>query len=188
MNITIVRHGETIENLKGIVHGVSIGGTLSLIGVEQAKKVSFRLKDKKYDIIYSSDLKRAYDTACFIKSCCGSKIIKDKNLRERYWGKLEGGYFKDIKGNPFEHPEVESYEKIMKRAKEFYEMILTKNEKKILVVTHGGLYHALVAQILDIDFCESLKLGKLNNTCVSRFEDKKLKYYACDEHLSLNSD
>ena len=62
MKLIITRHGETIENVKGIAMG-SLPGNLSKKGKKQAKLVAKRLKNININAIYTSDLKRAYDTA-----------------------------------------------------------------------------------------------------------------------------
>jgi len=43
MKLILTRHGETIENQKGIMQG-HLPGHLSKQGVEQAKKLALRLK------------------------------------------------------------------------------------------------------------------------------------------------
>ena len=48
MKLILTRHGETIENKKGILQGQKIG-TLSKKGIKQAKKLALRLKGKKID-------------------------------------------------------------------------------------------------------------------------------------------
>ncbi len=62
MKLIITRHGETEENRTGIVQG-HLPGQLSESGIEQAQKLALRLKGEKIDVIYSSDLDRASDTA-----------------------------------------------------------------------------------------------------------------------------
>ncbi|GBE19836.1 glucosyl-3-phosphoglycerate phosphatase [archaeon BMS3Abin17] len=62
MKLILVRHGETEENKRREIMGQK-QGTLSSLGIEQAKKVAQRLKDEKIDYIFSSDLARASDTA-----------------------------------------------------------------------------------------------------------------------------
>lgn len=58
MRLIIVHYGESIENKNGICQG-QMPGKLSNDGIEQAK----RLKDEKLDVIFSTDLARALDTA-----------------------------------------------------------------------------------------------------------------------------
>ncbi len=51
MRLIITRHGETEENIAGIMMG-HLQGKLSATGIEQAKKVALRLKDEKIDFIF----------------------------------------------------------------------------------------------------------------------------------------
>ena len=88
----IVRHGKTISNLEAKVHGWT-DSPLSELGISQAKKVGEGLKNITFNAAYSSDIKRAADTA---------KIILDANknvtpelqelfgLREWNYGGYEG--------------------------------------------------------------------------------------------------
>ena len=65
MKIFLVRHGETIENSKGIIQSF-FEGKLSPLGEYQSEQLALRLKNEKIDKIFSSDLKRAVDTAKYI--------------------------------------------------------------------------------------------------------------------------
>ena len=90
MKIIIIRHGETEENKKGIVQG-QIPGHLSELGKEQAKKVAKRLSKEKINVIYSSDLDRAKNTAQEIAKFHKKTLFELKQeLRERNWGNLQG--------------------------------------------------------------------------------------------------
>ena len=62
MKLIITRHGETEENVAGVVMW-HLPWKLTKIGISQAKKVALRLQNEKIDYIYSSDLARAADTA-----------------------------------------------------------------------------------------------------------------------------
>ena len=90
MKLILVRHGETIENVKGIMQG-HIHGKLSDLGKKQAKKLALRFKEEKINAIYSSDLARASDTTKEIaKFHKKAKIILVKELRERNLGDWAG--------------------------------------------------------------------------------------------------
>ena len=52
MKVILVRHGETEENKKGIMQG-HIPGKLSKLGIEQAKRLAFKLKDEKLSLHFS---------------------------------------------------------------------------------------------------------------------------------------
>ena len=63
--IYIVRHGETDWNiLKKLTGQTDI--PLNLNGIKQAKEVREKLKNIKFDYVFSSPLKRAYETAKII--------------------------------------------------------------------------------------------------------------------------
>ena len=90
MRLIITRHGETEENQAGILQG-HLPGKLSVLGIEQARKVALRLKDEKIDLIFSSDLARASDTAKEIAKFHPNVPVKFvKDLRERNYGEFQG--------------------------------------------------------------------------------------------------
>src|SRR5690606_30559966 len=90
MKLIITRHGETEENVAGILQG-HLPGKLSARGIEQAKKLALRLQNDKIDFIYSSDLDRAADTAKEIAQYHpNAKIEFVENLRERNLGEFQG--------------------------------------------------------------------------------------------------
>ena len=82
MKVILVRHCESIANSKGIHQGQRVDTSLSEKGKEQARKVARALKDEKIESIYSSDLKRAMETAQEIAKFHNIKVISDKRLRE----------------------------------------------------------------------------------------------------------
>uniref|UniRef100_A0A7N1A8R8 Uncharacterized protein n=1 Tax=Kalanchoe fedtschenkoi TaxID=63787 RepID=A0A7N1A8R8_KALFE len=67
-------------------------------GRQQAVLVAERLsKGPKISSIYSSNLKRAYDTAETIASCYGGiEVVKDPELRERNLGDLQGHEYREL--------------------------------------------------------------------------------------------
>ena len=96
MKIILTRHGQVIENLEGRLCG-HLSGALTEKGIEQAQKLGHRFKREEFDIIYSSDLKRAADTAREIhKHHPTVPIIFTEKLRERYYGSLEGLKYSEI--------------------------------------------------------------------------------------------
>ena len=87
--IILVRHGESIANAEGVSQGNKdewIDTHLSKKGKEQADKVAQRLKNEKIDIIYSSDLKRAKETAEAINKFHNVNIKKSlSSLHTKVW-------------------------------------------------------------------------------------------------------
>ena len=137
MKLILTRHGETEENAAGILQG-HLPGKLSVTGIKQAKKVALRLKDEKFDIIYSSDLARAANTAKEIAKYHPNTQIKFvENLRERNFGELEGkkgsdfGWgAKDKKEDRIQPKEGETMEDVYKRAETFLHEMIHKHNKE----------------------------------------------------------
>ncbi|KAB1214660.1 putative phosphoglycerate mutase GpmB [Morella rubra] len=89
--IIVVRHGETEWNVDGRIQG-HLDVKLNDAGRQQATAVADRLsREPKISVVYSSDLKRALETAQIIASTCGGlEIITERDLRERHLGDLQG--------------------------------------------------------------------------------------------------
>jgi broad specificity phosphatase PhoE len=91
----LIRHGETEWNRENRTQGCSKDQPLSEKGLAQAKAVAERFRNNPIDVIYSSDLIRAYCTAKEISNIIGSPIKRTEILREMNFGCCEGV----IKGN-----------------------------------------------------------------------------------------
>ena len=147
-----MRHGQSLANLKHLVisspdNGVKHYG-LSALGKKQALESISKNKDlDKNTIIYSSDFKRAIETAEIVSSYLKTKKpILRKELRERFLGVYEKGkdnmYHKlweeDIKGKTLKS--VEPVTSVEKRVEKLIKEIETKyKNKKIIFVTHGDI-------------------------------------------------
>lgn len=93
--IYLIRHGESLANAKRIYLGHT-DWDLSPLGKAQAESVGEYLASEKIDVIYSSDLIRAYNTALPHAKRRNMKIIKDKELREIYLGDWECSYVDEL--------------------------------------------------------------------------------------------
>lgn len=93
--IFLVRHGQSIGNAKGEFLGHT-DKDLSALGYIQAKRTGDLLADERIDVIYSSDLIRAKNTAVPHAELRGMDIITSENFREIYAGIWEGMKLEDI--------------------------------------------------------------------------------------------
>lgn len=99
VTLILERHGQSEGNTLKLFTGHTDVGLTSL-GVEQVKKsAEYIAQNYKIDKIYSSDLKRAVDTAKFVADKTGLEIIKSEKLRELYAGKWDGIQFDEIEKN-----------------------------------------------------------------------------------------
>lgn len=147
----IVRHGETDWNVEKRKQGQK-DIPLNSIGRKQAERLSQELKHIAFDVGFSSDLQRAYETACIVSDKQLPVIWQDTRLRERCFGQWEGRLWSEFSNASLEEKsDVESDETIILRVFSFLNETRTKHKgKTILVVTHGDVIRNIVASILPI--------------------------------------
>ena len=168
MKITLVRHGETDNNNKGIMQGLS-NELMNDRGRRQCKKLRGELKDKHFDICYMSPLIRAVETAMILVGD-RTPIVKDRRLIERDLGELEGkdrslydiNKYWDYELNSSDKG-VESIKSIEKRVRSFLEYISKKKDKDILIVTHSSIFRMLYHILNNEDLSKKLKHITVNN-------------------------
>ena len=93
----LVRHGETVDNVRQIMQGQT-QGCLNERGRDQAAQVARRLAEESIDAIVASDLQRAIQTAEIIAVPHGLPVRTTPLLRERDWGSFTGRFIPDLKG------------------------------------------------------------------------------------------
>ncbi len=169
VELTIVRHGETDFNKARLVQGSNIDLPLNKTGKAQAKKAGEKLKGQKFDIMISSDLKRAHETAKLIASEIGVPLGGTFPLfRERDLGQWTGQSADELQAK---HPQLkgikvtfsrdtppdgEPFEKMIKRAEEAHDFLLKNYAgKKVLLVAHGGFLLALRMVVLGLPYSEA---------------------------------
>ena len=94
MNLYVVRHGETQWNIEHKVQGVT-DIPLTQKGKDQAKELQDLVKSLNIDVVISSPLMRARETA---KILVDSKlpINTDDRIKERDWGMNEGAIINTV--------------------------------------------------------------------------------------------
>lgn len=93
--ILAIRHGETAWNVDTRVQG-HLDLPLNDTGRWQATRMAAALADEGIEVIYTSDLWRAHDTAQALAEVIGLAPIPDAGLRERCFGHFEGLTFAEI--------------------------------------------------------------------------------------------
>jgi broad specificity phosphatase PhoE len=154
MQLILIRHGETQENVDGIVQGW-FDSVLNDKGRQQAQSAANNF-NAPIKAIYSSDLKRCLQTAeYFSKKYLDIPFHTDERLRERNFGDAQNTHkvlhdwevFWASK-DKVSIPNAETLNEFTHRVKDFLQELKKKhhNNEKILVVTHGGT----INRILDI--------------------------------------
>ncbi|HMA81969.1 MAG TPA: histidine phosphatase family protein [Candidatus Binatia bacterium] len=96
MQIVLVRHGATDWNLQGRCQG-STDRDLSEVGLRQAAQAAALLSGEPIRAIYSSNLRRARQTAEVISQPHNLPVMIEHGVRELDHGELEGLTFNEIK-------------------------------------------------------------------------------------------
>lgn len=149
MKLYIVRHGATEKNKYGLVQGQT-EADLSEKGISDAKELQELISSLDIDVVISSPLKRAKDTAKIITDNKYPINIDDRII-ERNWGLCEGVSIDNVDTvkcwNVFINTDdnfIEPVQDFMKRINEFIEDIRFRYEdKKVLVVTHSAVMRAM---------------------------------------------
>lgn len=147
--IVLVRHGETIYNVDRRLQNSE--DELTEIGKEQIKGLTKKLSQFKFTKFFSSDEKRAYESSEIISKEINLPFEKIGIIKEKSSGNLSGKLinevdWSEIKGDFYEKKVSggESVNDVTERAKKFLEIIeSTKNNDKILVVSHGSFLRVL---------------------------------------------
>lgn len=154
MRLHLFRHGETDWNLVHRCQGQLMDPPVSLNaeGIEQAKNTGEILVDMNLDIIFSSDLHRAKETAEVVADINGLNIIYDERLLETNFGDIQGflpdeqkdidGYEGDVYFIDYDHrfPNGECVNDVKKRAFEcLKEIALSYDYYNVGIATHGGV-------------------------------------------------
>jgi probable phosphoglycerate mutase len=87
--LVVIRHGETLWNSEHRMQGQR-DSALSQLGRAQARALGQRMRNERFDYLYSSDLSRAFETAQAVSRSTGHEIRIDVRLRERGFGIFEG--------------------------------------------------------------------------------------------------
>ncbi len=165
--IYVARHGQTFWNAKRLFQGKS-DIELSPMGEEQARRLGERLKDEKFDAVYTSELVRTQQTARLALNNKEQALIIDDNFSEIGFGIWEGANIDDLianqpeqmekffhKPNEFNLEGMEKLEDFIGRViKRFEELVSKHRGEQILIVAHGGVVSALKYQYLHHDLVQ----------------------------------
>jgi probable phosphoglycerate mutase len=93
--ILAIRHGQTAWNADNRIQGHT-DIALDALGEWQAERLAQALGEEELEVLYSSDLMRARQTAAPLAARKGLALHLDSGLRERGFGEFEGLSFAQI--------------------------------------------------------------------------------------------
>jgi len=193
--LILIRHGITTWNKQRRYCGYK-DVCLSNMGEKQTAKLHKRLKSVNFDRVYSSDRKRAIQTAKIIFN--GTRITRVKDLRELNFGVFEGLNYREIMKkypsvykrwmrNPFRNgiPKAECLHSFKKRINTAIKRIVRLNQgKTVAVVCHGGTIGMFITDILKKKSFWRYVPDAASISIVEYKNDKpKIKLFNCTEHL-----
>ena len=167
MILYIVRHGETDFNAQGRYCG-STDIPLNQKGIEQAKQLAYRLAEIDFDIIVTSPLMRARQTAEIISEFSNIPVIVSNEFKERSSGVYEGLTAEEIKekypdlwerrctrqvddaptnGETIRQFDTRIVEALLKLEKEY-------SDKTVLLVTHGFVSRSINRHYKNLSYDE----------------------------------
>jgi alpha-ribazole phosphatase len=160
----LVRHGQTLWNQNARYQGHT-NTPLNDTGITQARLLAMRLATEPLQAVYSSDLKRAVDTARIIAEPHGLVMQTMPQLREINFGEWEGltyqetkTYFGDISDRwhaspgSVRIPGGETFQELRERAYDaVIDLVNGQDQSSIAVVTHGATIRAIICALLSID-------------------------------------
>jgi broad specificity phosphatase PhoE len=182
MMLFLARHGETEYNHEWRFQGRS-DLELNQTGRRQAERLRRRLSLEKIDLIYTSNLKRAAETAEIIADGCGLRVAPRENLAEISFGEFEGmTYAEIVKRYPEWRPDSfdftayggESLEQLGQRIRAFEKELRGDNpaDADILIIAHSGPLCVLLCVLLgmDIENWRRFRLAPASLTMVEAVE------------------
>jgi phosphoserine phosphatase len=182
--LLLVRHGESTWNFEHRIQGQS-DPPLSEEGRRQAERLGRRLHGLPLEAFYSSDLKRAFETAEVLASATGMNPEPMRALREIYLGEWEGLQTEELAQR---YPEAwrtwsaepdwdlvpggEGAARFESRvAAAVDELFARHHEGDVLVVTHGGVIQTALGGVLGRP-SRGLFVFKIQNASITLLEKR----------------
>lgn len=184
-HLIAIRHGETEWNSQGRFQG-HLNSALNEEGLAQAVALGERLAGEHFDLLLSSDLGRALQTASAIAMRTGHEVLVEPRLRERRMGIFQGLTPAEVKarypdeyarfrtGDPdYVIPEGESMRQLFERSVAcFTELAARHAGLTLATVTHGGVLAMLYRHARAMPL-EAPRDFPLHNTGVNRFRHRQ---------------
>ena len=158
MKIYFCRHGQTTGDVEDR-YGGDYDDHLTELGLESSRELAEKLQGKNIEVIFSSPLLRAKETAKCIQDKLGVAIKVVPELKERNWYGVLTGMVKSDAGQKY--PEQvekltnfrltldkgESYDDFCRRIKVGVDKITSSKHQVVAAVIHGGVFKNIFREI-----------------------------------------
>lgn len=172
--LVLWRHGETDFNAGRRMQG-HLDSALTPLGIEQATRAAPVLAGFDPDLLVSSDLRRAWDTAAVLAEYTGLPTAVDKRLRETHLGQWQGLSHDEVdlrwpgarlawRADPeWAPPGGENRLEVAARATSVVDELDATEVAVAVLCSHGGLIASLVASILRLPLANWPSFGGIGN-------------------------
>jgi uncharacterized phosphatase len=148
-HLGLLRHGQTDWNINFLLQGVT-DIPMNQTGIEQVNLAAQAIRAEDWDVVLTSPLSRARQTAEIIANQHGyTEIIEQDLLIERSFGEAEGLSHEQWRAkysNLDVIPGGESRTQLAERSRLLLETISKELAgKRVLAISHGALIRALIA-------------------------------------------
>ena len=144
-HLYFVRHGESVRNVERTYAG-QFDTPLTDRGRDQARAAGEQARGLRFDLMVSSPLSRALETARIIARATGypaDKILVNDIFKERAFGTMEGKSWHEIPEEMAPSYGGESEEQVLVRAKQSLDFLRSLKTDTILLVGHGTFFRML---------------------------------------------
>ena len=165
--LAIIRHGQTEENVLGLLQG-HMPGHLTPEGIAMAEALARRLASgEHFDALLCSDLARARHTADIIARHTGLVPQPSPLFRERDQGPWTGRPAAEVRGLPL--PEgMETQAQLYDRARRVLDTIArTFPGRRVLLVTHGFFARFILATHAGTGFRSITPMDNAEVRCIT---------------------
>jgi len=172
--LVLWRHGETDYNASGRMQG-HVDSCLTETGWNQARFAVSVLAGFEPQIVVTSDLRRAMDTATVFTDVTGVPLRVDERLRETYLGKWQGLTAAEVESEwpggmyswqtdpTWGPPGGETKIDVAARAADVVEEVDSQFDDTVMLCAHGGLITALTGRLLELPEPNWMQLGGIGN-------------------------
>ena len=145
----LLRHGQTDWNINFLLQGVT-DIPMNDTGIEQVRLAAQALQASDWDVVLTSPLTRARQTAQIIANHVGfDEILENELLIERSFGEAEGLSHEQWRAkyaNLDEIPGGESRTQLAERSQRLLDYVSSEfNGLRVLAISHGALIRGLLA-------------------------------------------
>ncbi|MGJ7918974.1 histidine phosphatase family protein [Neobacillus sp. LXY-4] len=186
LNLYLTRHGQTEWNIQKRLQGWG-NSALTKQGIQNAVALGEKLKEVRFDAVYSSTSNRTIETAKLIIGEKQLHINTDENLREMGLGEWEGKTHQEIKErhpeqfinfweNPVDYQPVggETFHDLSVRAMSVLNKIISSHTTgNILIVTHTVVLKSLLMQVKGNTLADLWEPPYIHDTSLTILECKE---------------